>query len=412
MDNIKSLFSQVDEYTLVVKEKKEYHILLSHDMSRHIVENSSADVSFEIIKDNRRSIVRSDLQNIKESVKNEMENLKYIDEDELDRPHATPTVTDTYTYGSLAKVEEVEKLQVEILDIIKGYKEFIAAEISSFIHDVKTSTTNSYGLNLCVREYYSSISVAIVGEGKSKAMSYYYGLLPDGVQKFKRLLEKEMKEFMPLRVNAEDIPSGRYNIIIKNALAAEIMSKIVEAAFSSEILRDSFLKDKIGSKILPEKVDIIEKPISPNFQARYDMYGEKLSEKYIIQQGVLKTYLINRKDAKRLNLVPTGNSFDFWVDYTNLYVNSTSKYNESFTGILIEDFLALDINASTAELSVSIAGFHIENGQKIRAFRNGVLNLNLLDIGESLEIFDDVYEEGRIFCGSLSLSDIYINGTV
>ena len=412
MDNVKNLLSQVDEYTLIIQDVEESYVQLTQDMSQSVIKNSSKSATVEIIKENKKIIVKTDMQNLSSAIEKELENLKYTDEDPLNHAEKTPIVKHTHSYGYFFSTQEAEKLEIEMLDFIKSYKNSLAMEAEIVIKEIKTEVNNSYGLNLSKNRRFACFYLAIIGENKEgkKANVFIYIALPKSIEKIKEQLKIEIEENLPLRVEATDLFSGVYDIMITNLLSAEIIESIIEMITGEAIIHNSCLKDKIGTQVMSEKITIIEKPISENYQEYYDIYGEKLSEKTIIENGILNTYILNRNDARKLSTKQTGNSLSFGIaQFTNLYVNSTKRFTEDFSGILVTSFLSMDLNQSTAEISVSISGFYMNNGKKTAAFDNGVLNINLLKM-QDIDILDDTYEDGKIFCGSIILRNINVNG--
>lgn len=411
MDHVQNLLRQIDEYTLVIRKTDESTILLFDDMSGDIIHNFSEIATFEIIKDNKKSVTKTDVEKLEKTLNNEIKNLQYIEEDPVNRAEKTPAVTHFHEYGEIVTINEVQKLSTDIIEFIKDstQKDFLSLEIQGSLKDIRAEITNSYGLKLSTHRKFASMYIMVYGEGRQKANQWCYFRLPNDFEKIKQKLLTLLKEDLPLKVNAEDLPSGNYDIIIKNHLSADIFENIVNMVFGKEIVLDSCMKDKIGSQIISEKINIIEKAISPNYQEYFDIYGEQVHDKSIIKNGVLQTYIVNRKNARKLSIRETGNSFAFQEDFVNLYINSTCAYMKNFTGILIDEFLSMDVNYSNGEMSVSISGLFIQNGKKVKAFRNGVLNLNLLNL-MNIEVFDDIYEDARVFCGSIFLKNIYLNG--
>lgn len=409
MDSIKELFAQANEYTLMIKKIDEYQVQLLHDMSQHILHNLSETATFEIIKDKKRTITTTDITTLPQTIYNEILNIRYIEANDMNIPEKTLDIKHFHEYGELISVQEAEKINTEILEFLKGYKEFLSAEIDCIIKEIKEYTYNSYDLEIMTHRKFACIEIAIIGEGKQKVICFYYMKLPNSLDMIKKKLKIEMEENMPLRVNAEDIQSGKYNILFSNELSAEIIENIVHLTEAGVIKLDGCMKERIGTQIISEKVNIIEDPISQNYQKHFDMYGEKVERKYIVKNGILQTYLVGRRNARIISHKTTANSFYFSEDFVNIYVESTAHFEQNINGIFVDKFLSMDINESTAEMSVAISGFLLKNGKKVNALTNGVLNINLLQLID-IEIFDNIYDEGRVFCGSIFMRDIIING--
>jgi TldD protein len=75
----------------------------------------------------------------------------------------------------------------------------------------------------------------------------------------------------------------------------------------------SFLKDKLGEKVASELVTLCDSPVSEDAAGWLPIDDEGVIGKNveIIKDGVLNGYLVNRIDAKIMDLEPTGNARAF-----------------------------------------------------------------------------------------------------
>ena len=86
---------------------------------------------------------------------------------------------------------------------------------------------------------------------------------------------------------------------------------LANAISASSIARGtSFLKDKIDEEIFSSSINIFDKPdIVKGLGSRYfDSEGVKTEELKLVDRGVLKHYLVDTYNGKKLNLKSNGRS--------------------------------------------------------------------------------------------------------
>ena len=110
------------------------------------------------------------------------------------------------------------------------------------------------------------------------------------------------------------------------------MSTFAGAISSSAISRGtSFLKDKINQKIFSDKINIVDKPdILKGLGSRsFDSEGVKTDTLKLVDQGVLKYYLIDTYNGKKLNQKSNGRcggTSNLYFDNGNISLQRTYKF--------------------------------------------------------------------------------------
>ena len=98
-------------------------------------------------------------------------------------------------------------------------------------------------------------------------------------------------------------------IIFDKRIAKGILSTFASAISSSAISRGtSFLKDKIDQKIFSESINIFDKPdiLKGLGSQSFDSEGVKTETLKLVEQGILKHYLVDTYNGKKLNLKSNG----------------------------------------------------------------------------------------------------------
>jgi len=129
---------------------------------------------------------------------------------------------------------------------------------------------------------------------------------------------------------------GKYMALLGPLVFADFVNQV--GVLSSAFLVDagqSFLVDKIGSEVASKKLTLLDDPtLAGTLGARaFDDEGVPTRKKFIIERGVLKTYLHNSLTAKKFGVETTGNAGIIVPQPWNLIVESGSK---SFEELMAE----------------------------------------------------------------------------
>ncbi len=101
------------------------------------------------------------------------------------------------------------------------------------------------------------------------------------------------------------MPTGRFPVVFDPRVARSFMSHMLGAISGPSIARGtSFLKDKLGQRIFPEAITIIEDPHRQRgFRSKpFDAEGMPNRRRALIDKGVLTTWLIDLRSARQLKL--------------------------------------------------------------------------------------------------------------
>ena len=113
------------------------------------------------------------------------------------------------------------------------------------------------------------------------------------------------------KLNPQKIESEKISIIFDRRISKGILGTFASAITASSIARGtSFLKDQINEEIFSPSINIFDKPdIVKGLGSKYfDSEGVKTKELKLVEQGVLKHYLVDTYYGKKLNLKSNGRS--------------------------------------------------------------------------------------------------------
>ena len=169
------------------------------------------------------------------------------------------------------------------------------------------------------------------------------------------------------KLSPKKIGSEKLSVIFDKRIAKGMLSAFASAISSSAIARGtSFLKDQLNEQIFSNSINIIDKPdiIKGLGSKNFDSEGVKSDTINLVKEGVLKSYLVDTYNGRKLNLKSNGRS----GGTTNLYFeNGNQSYDEllkmNSKCIYITETIGHGSNLVTGDYSVGATGFLVENGR-------------------------------------------------
>ena len=216
------------------------------------------------------------------------------------------------------------------------------------------------------------------------------------------------------RLGAKSISTRKCPIILTPELSVGLFSSFLSAINGNNIYKkNSFLRDFINKKVFSNHISISEQPnVKEGLGSRpFDSEGVITSDKLIVEDGVLNTYLLDTYSASQLSLKSTGNS-----GYSNILIDSTkpmmSNLVESIdNGILVTELMGSGANMLTGDYSRGAFGYLIENGKISYPVTNFTIASNMIEMFKNIEeIGNDYYLNSKIKCGSLMINDMTVGG--
>ncbi|MDB3888253.1 TldD/PmbA family protein [Candidatus Pelagibacter sp.] len=196
------------------------------------------------------------------------------------------------------------------------------------------------------------------------------------------------------KLNPRKIESEKISIVFDRRISKGILSVFASAISASSIARGtSFLKDRINEDVFSPSINIIDKPnIVKGLGSKYfDDEGVKMEELKLVEQGVLKDYLVDTYNGKKLNLKSNGRS----GGTTNLYFE---KGQVSYKDLLklnkrtlyITETIGHGSNLVTGDYSVGANGFMVEDGIFKYPVSEITIAGNFKDIFKNITLADDL----------------------
>jgi len=188
------------------------------------------------------------------------------------------------------------------------------------------------------------------------------------------------------QLGQKPIKSGKYTMILENRIAGNILGRIFGPMSARNIYqRNSFLLDKLNTKIGSPLLTIIDDPFVPGGLASrlFDGEGIKSKRRELVKEGVLKSYLVDTYFGRKLGVTPNGGGT------SNIFVGMGTRNEEQIIAaqeraILITSFSGGNASVTTGDFSFGISGQYIENGKIVQPINEMNIAGNLLELWQQL----------------------------
>jgi PmbA protein len=329
-------------------------------------------------------------------------------------------------YTGLADPAEIDRHppQLEILDP----KEPTEAELIALVREAEAAArdvkgvTNSEGAEagwgrsemamMASNGFYggyaqshSGVSVAVLaGEGTGMERDYDYSSavffedLEAAAVLGKHAGERAVRRLNPRKVATEKVP-----VVLDTRVSSSIIGHVLGAINGGSIARGtSFLKDKMGEQIFAAGIDIVEDPHRARGLRSMPFDGEGLPthRRHLIENGVLKTWILDLRSARQLGLKSTGNahrgaSSPPSPGAANVHmpagkISRDAMLKDIQRGFYVTEMMGSAVNGVTGDYSRGATGFWIENGELAYPVSEVTIAGNLKDMFKAITVADDL----------------------
>ena len=205
------------------------------------------------------------------------------------------------------------------------------------------------------------------------------------------------------RLNPRKVSTRKVPVVFDPRVSGSLVGHLVSAINGSAIARKtSFLKDKLGERLFAPGISIIDDPLRHRgLRSRpFDAEGVAGKRMALVDDGVLKTWVLDSATARELDLKTTGHaqrgaSSTPSPGATNLHLEPGTLTPDELIkdideGFYITDLIGSGANMVTGDYSRGAAGFWIEKGEIRYAVSEVTIAGHLLDIFRTLTPANDL----------------------
>jgi PmbA protein len=286
---------------------------------------------------------------------------------------------------------------------------------------------NSHGFVGEYRRSYCSVAAVPIAQTESGAMQrdYWFSVArslsrlesPEEVGKI--AAQRTLR-----RLGARKVKTARVPVVFDPMVAASILDHIFEGVNGDSIYRGaSFLTGKLGQKIAGDQVTVIDDGTMPGGFGTSPFDGEGIPTRrtVVIEDGVLKSYLLNTYTAKKLGLQTTANAARGLagtpgIGPGNYFLQPGAKTPKEIIagipqGLYVTEFLGHGANLVTGDYSRGASGLWISGGELTYPVEEITVGGNLKEMFFNIsEIGNDLEFRGAIACPTIRIDGLTVGG--
>ncbi|HUV70085.1 MAG TPA: TldD/PmbA family protein [Terracidiphilus sp.] len=226
------------------------------------------------------------------------------------------------------------------------------------------------------------------------------------------------------RLGARRVPTQRVPIVFAPEVARSLIGSVFEAASGDSIWRSaSFLAGKLGESIAGHNLTIVDDHtmLLPTGAggfgtSPFDGEGLRSQRTVLVEEGVLRSYLLNTYTARKLGMKSTHNASRGLagtpgIGCGNLYLEPGTLSPEDIirdvqAGLYVTSLMGFGTNIVTGDYSRGATGLWIENGQLTHAVEEVTIAGNLAEMLKNVTAIGNDLE----FRGSVASPTLRIDG--
>lgn len=219
-------------------------------------------------------------------------------------------------------------------------------------------------------------------------------------------------------VYADYCPSGQMPVIIDNGFGGVLFHEACGHALEAEFVskNTSAFANKLGELVASPLVTAIDDGTMRNAwgTTNIDDEGSPTQRNLLIENGILKSYLIDKLNGRRMDMASTGSARRQSYRYAptsrmnNTYIDAgESSLDEIISnteyGLYAKKLGGGSVNPATGDFNFAVMeGYIIEKGKIIKPVRGATLIGNGIKVLELIDMVGDNLELGQGMCGASS----------
>ncbi len=227
------------------------------------------------------------------------------------------------------------------------------------------------------------------------------------------------------RLGARSVATQQVPVVFSPEVARSIVGNIFEAANGSLIYhQSSFFAGKLGQPVASPELTIIDDGtlVGGFGTAPFDGEGLPTRRTVIVENGVLKNYLLNSYVGRKLNMPSTGNASRGLagapgIGAGNLFLESCAALPPPAllagvkNGLYVTELIGQGVNMVTGDYSRGASGMWIENGELTYPVEGITIAGNLTEMFRNVTaVGNDLHFRGSVACPTLRIDGMTIAG--
>ncbi len=306
----------------------------------------------------------------------------------------------------------------------KGYSPLIAQVVVHYWdYDQNVLIANTEGVYVTDNRVRTRLMINAVAVKDGQMESGFYGPGAGMGPEFLERIDVEQAGTRAARiavrmVDAQPAPAGKMTVVISNEFGGVIFHEAVGHALEASSVAKgmSVFSGKLGQQVGAECVSAVDDATIPNAwgSANVDDEGTPTQRNVLIENGVLKSYMIDKLGSRRMGMSSTGSGRR--QDYTfaptsrmsNTFILPGDYYPEEVIasvdyGLYAKTMGGGSVQPATGEFNFAVnEGYLIENGKVTKPVKGATLIGKGYEIIQKIEMVGNDVERGQGMCGSYS----------
>ncbi|RIX99597.1 TldD/PmbA family protein [Aureimonas flava] len=224
------------------------------------------------------------------------------------------------------------------------------------------------------------------------------------------------------RLDPGKLATGRYAIVLDPRVSRGLIGSLLGAVNGAAIARGtSFLKDRMGRRVLPAGLDLVDEPRLPRRAGSRPFDGEGVAGERLalVEDGVLRHWLLDSATARELGLATNGrasrSSAGVSPSATNVSLtpgalSPEALLRDTHEGIYVTEMIGSGANLVTGDYSRGASGFRIRDGALAEPVSEFTVAGNLADMLLAIEPADDMDERFSVVVPTLRIGEMTVAG--
>lgn len=245
-----------------------------------------------------------------------------------------------------------------------------------------------------VRTQHGVSATALAGAGTEMQRDYDYAAtshlsdLDDAAGIGRTAAEKAIARMGPVRPATAQIP-----VVFDPRVAGSLLGHLANAINGASVARGTtFLKDKLGERIFPPGIEVVDDPRRHRGLRSRMSDGEGVATRTLalVEDGVLRSWLLDTRSARQLGLQSLGHAArgpggQPSPGTTNMYMRAgnlspAALMSDISLGLYVTELMGAGVNGVTGDYSRGAAGFMIRDGAIAEPVAEITIAGNLLEM--------------------------------
>ena len=404
-------------------------------------ESGSSGIHITISKNNRRSTVSSNdfrEETLAPLIRSTLEALPYMGEDKfytLPDPALQGRAPGNLEfldpdYSKLSSGEKVKiSLNLEALSLntdqrLKTDQSFYSDSKSYVVHadsngflEGETKTLYSMGISMIADDIEpKSNERESTNVGRKQTDGWYSAArFHKNLTSPEDIVEKARRRTLR-KLGAVKPPSQEVPVVFSSEMAQSFLGKIASALMGENLFRkQSFLLNKLDESIANAKINLIDNPLLPGKlgSRHYDSEGVQAKPLVLIENGVLKNYMLSTYSANKLGMASNGHSGGI----SNLILKLGDYPEEELiasvkNGLYLTSMTGQGANIVTGDFSRGGQGIWIREGKLAEPVSEFTIAGTFAEMLNNLKMIgNEIDERSSILTPAFKIDKMMVSGT-